>query len=176
MKKEKKTSTPIRIINIIILIFIFVNGIIPLFSGIFSAAVDSLSDKEKDVYSDMRIVDVTGQVWTDPALQADTPGYKTYRFDLVVENQGTQDEQVQYTPFFINSTEGTVLVQEEPETADSVRDTRMFPQGRTCIYTLYAQVQDGVKNVEIVTYRTKNSEGHSFSYTLPEAEEAEESV
>ena len=172
MKKEKKTSLPIRIINIVILIFALVNVIIPVVAGIFSAATDSLFEKENDIYSDMRIVDVSGQVWEDSSAPTDSPGYRTYRFDLVVENQGTQDEQVQYTPFFINSAEGAVLVQEEPEEAEGVRDTRVFPQGRTCVYTMYAQVQDGVKTVDVVTYRTKNSEGQSFSYTLPQPEES----
>ncbi len=169
MEKEKKRNLPV--VKYIIIIIVLANVLISVVPTLIDSAGDLFGESETESYSDLRIINVSSQVVPDFQGRTAGDGYQMYRFDLTVDNQGSQPEKVEYSSFYLNSSDGEVYMQYENTDSASAadkEDTRILPVGRYATVTLYAEISNGTTSIEISNYNTPDSEEETFMYMLAE--------
>ena len=170
MKKRKSGLAVVKYIVVVVVLINVLASVLPLF---LDTAGDLFGDSDSERYSDLRIIDVQGQMVPDYKGRTAGDGYQMYRFDLTVNNQGSHVEQLAYISFYLSGNDGEVYMQyDDTDSASSahVEDTRILPVGRDATVSIYAEISDGTTSVEISNYNTPDNEEQTFVYTLAEGE------
>lgn len=169
----KKRKSGLAVAKYIVIFIILINILAAVLPPLLDTVEDLFGGSDSERYSDLRIVNVQGQVVPDYKGRTAGDGYQMYRFDLTVNNQGSHAEQLAYTSFYLSSDDGEVYMQyDDSDSASSahVEDTRILPVGRDATISIYAEISDGITSVEISNYNTPDNEEQTFVYTLEEGE------
>lgn len=159
MRERVKKSKSSFIIFIIIIILVY---IVPLGISTFQDIFENDTDTMK---TDLEIVEIKAEIVSDYNGKIASDGYTMYRFDITVDNKGNQDEKIKYTPFYIESGDGSALMQYE-EYSETLEDTRILPQGRRGMVTVFAEVSQDSTNVEVINYGTPDGKREEMVYSL----------
>lgn len=169
----KKKKSGLAVVKYIVIFVILINVLASVLPPLFHTVGDLFGDSGSERYSDLKIIDVRGQVVPDYKGRTAGDGYQMYRLDLTVNNQGSHVEQLAYTSFYVSGNDGDVYMQyDDADTTSSahVEDTRILPVGRDATVSIYAEISDGTTSVEISNYNTPDNEEQVFVYTLAEGE------
>ena len=132
MKKRKSGLAVVKYIVVVVVLINVLASVLPLF---LDTAGDLFGDSDNERYSDLRIIDVQGQMVPDYKGRTAGDGYQMYRFDLTVNNQGSHVEQLAYISFYLSGNDGKSIC------SMMIRIPRRRPTWRTRGFFLWEEMQ-----------------------------------
>lgn len=164
MEKKKKKIPAVVIVIFLIIVFNMIGFLGTIFLSLKSMLFHSGSSQTR--YSDVQMVSASCEVVPEYKGQKASEGNQIYRFDVVVDNLGTQKEHLEYTMVHVAFGDGTASTIYEDEEKNG-QDTRILPPGRRGVVSVYAEVSNDSTWVELRTYLTPDGEERIMNYTLP---------